>query len=150
MSDWSNMSTTISWGFDNARDLTISYQIVWWIETLCLMYSGPWLNIQMMSCQYRKYHCGDKTILQPSYLHSRISYTRKMSLYWMVSLLFRFAIWSHPMALVKIQIQMTHMSTHTIPILSQYVRWSAKQDSWCLPAAAETIICQSLVLVSML
>ena len=37
----------------------------------------------MSSYQYRKSHCGDKTILRPSYLHNGISYTDKMiSLYW--------------------------------------------------------------------
>ena len=37
----------------------------------------------MSSYQYRKSHCGDKTILRPSYLHNGISYTYKMaSLYW--------------------------------------------------------------------
>ena len=37
----------------------------------------------MPSYQYRKSHCGDKTILRPSYLHNGISYTGKMaSLYW--------------------------------------------------------------------
>ena len=45
--------------------------------------SGPWFNIKMSSYQYRKSHCGDKTILRPSYLHNGISYTGKMiSLYW--------------------------------------------------------------------
>ena len=45
--------------------------------------AGPWINIKMSSCQYRKSHCGDKTILQPSYLHNGISYTDQMtSLYW--------------------------------------------------------------------
>ena len=44
---------------------------------------GPWFNIKMSSCQYRKSHCGDKTILRPFYLHNEISYTGKMtSLYW--------------------------------------------------------------------
>ena len=44
---------------------------------------GPWFNLTMSSYQYRKTHCGDKTILRPSYLHNRISYTGKMtSLYW--------------------------------------------------------------------
>ena len=44
---------------------------------------GPWFNIKMLSYQYRKSHCGDKTILRPSYLHNGISYTGKMtSLYW--------------------------------------------------------------------
>ena len=37
----------------------------------------------MPSYQYRKLHCGDKTILRPSYLHNGISYTGKTtSLYW--------------------------------------------------------------------
>ena len=44
---------------------------------------GPWFNIKMTSYQYRKSHCGDKTILRPSYLHNGISYIDKMtSLYW--------------------------------------------------------------------
>ena len=44
---------------------------------------GPWFNIKMTSYQYRKFHCGDKTILRPSYLHNGISHTDKMtSLYW--------------------------------------------------------------------
>ena len=37
----------------------------------------------MTSYQYRKSHCGDKTILRPSYLHYGISYADKMtSFYW--------------------------------------------------------------------
>ena len=44
--------------------------------------SGPWFNKKMLSYQYRKSHCGDKTVLQPSYLHNGISYTGKTSLYW--------------------------------------------------------------------
>ena len=33
---------------------------------------GQWFNIKMLSYQYRKSHCGDKTILQPSYLHNGV------------------------------------------------------------------------------
>ena len=45
--------------------------------------TGPWFNIKMTSYQYRKSHCGDKTILRPSYLHNGISYAGKItSLYW--------------------------------------------------------------------
>ena len=41
----------------------------------------------MTSYQYRKSHCGDKTILRPSYLHNGISYTGKLaSLYWIGAL----------------------------------------------------------------
>ena len=37
----------------------------------------------MLSYQYRKTHCGDKTVVRSSYLHNGISYTDKMaSLYW--------------------------------------------------------------------
>ena len=44
----------------------------------------------MLSYQHRKSHCGDKTILRPSYLHNGISYTRKMSyLYWIGALVIR-------------------------------------------------------------
>ena len=45
--------------------------------------AGGRFNIKMPSYQYRKPHCGDKTILRPSNLHNGISYTGKMaSLYW--------------------------------------------------------------------
>ena len=40
-------------------------------------------NIKMSSYQYKKAHCGDKTVVRSSYLHNGISYTGKMSsLYW--------------------------------------------------------------------
>ena len=42
-----------------------------------------WILIRMSSYQYRKSHCGDKTVVRSSYLHNGISYTGKMtSLYW--------------------------------------------------------------------
>ena len=45
------------------------------------------VNIKMPSYQYRESHCGDKTILRSSYLHNGISYTGKMaSLYWIRAL----------------------------------------------------------------
>ena len=47
-----------------------------------ILTSGGWFNIKTTFYQYRKYHCGDKTILQPSYLHNGISYTGKMTLGW--------------------------------------------------------------------
>ena len=69
----------------------------WWLshyliiqEGICRLYDmeafrapGPWFNIKMPSNQYRKSHCGDKTVVRSSYLHNGISYTCKMtSLYW--------------------------------------------------------------------
>ena len=42
----------------------------------------------MSSYQYRKSHCGDKTVVRSSYLHNGISYTGKMSsLYWIGALM---------------------------------------------------------------
>ena len=50
--------------------------------------SGPWFNIKMLSYQYRKSHCGDKTVVRSSYLHNGISYTGKISsLYWFGALM---------------------------------------------------------------
>ena len=51
------------------------------------LHTGPRFSIKMSSYQYRKSHCGDKTILRPSYLHNGISYTGKRThLYWMGAL----------------------------------------------------------------
>ena len=48
-----------------------------------------WFNKNIPSYQYRKSHCGDKTVVRSSYLHNGISYTGKMSsLYWIGALLF--------------------------------------------------------------
>ena len=59
--------------------LDIPYYGCWW--------PGGRINIKMSSEQYRKSHCGDKTILRLSYLHNGISYTDKMTfLYWIKAL----------------------------------------------------------------
>ena len=51
--------------------------------SLVKLYPGPRFNLKMSSYQYRKSHCGDKTVVRSSYLHNGISYTGKMSsLYW--------------------------------------------------------------------
>ena len=79
------ISYTIWWAYNDDEKIIFIYwsSVSYW---LCLR-SGPWFNIKMSSYQYRKSHCGDKTILRPSYLHNRISYTGKMvSLYWIRAL----------------------------------------------------------------
>ena len=54
------------------------------------------IQYKMTSYQYRISHCGDKTILRPSYLHNGISYTDKMtSLYWIKALVFSFVLASY-------------------------------------------------------
>ena len=52
-----------------------------WFERMAstLGRPGPWFNMNMTSYQYKKSHCGDKTILRPSYLHNGISSTGMMS-----------------------------------------------------------------------
>ena len=56
-----------------------------WFKIMAKCCTGPWFNIKMSSHQYRKFHCGDKTVVRSSYLHHGISYTGKMtSLYWFV------------------------------------------------------------------
>ena len=53
---------------------------------LLQLISGPWINIKMAFYQYRKSHCGDKTVVRSSYLHNGIFYTGKMtSSYWITS-----------------------------------------------------------------
>ena len=55
----------------------------------------PWFNIKMLPYQYRKSHCGDKTILWSSYLHSGISYIGNRLLY--IELEPRSQIWGYPL-----------------------------------------------------
>ena len=58
-----------------------------WAQWELMHCPGPRFNIKMSSYQYRKSHCGDKTVVRSSYLHNGISYTGKMSsLYWIRAL----------------------------------------------------------------
>ena len=79
------------WGLVNIHltisMLTIKYSIrnksiSWLLMSWQLVSPGP-INIKMLSNLYRKSHCGNKTIIWPSYLHNGISYTgERLSLYW--------------------------------------------------------------------
>ena len=68
----------------NTKSDIYSSSLCWAITSNCWpLESGGWFNIKMSSYQYRKSHCGDKTVVKSSYLHNGISYTGKMtSLYW--------------------------------------------------------------------
>ena len=60
---------------------TSHYLNQWWPSLVTPIW--PRFNIKMSSYQYRKSHCGDKTVVRSSYLYNGISYTGKMSsLYW--------------------------------------------------------------------
>ena len=85
-----------------------------WDVLYCHCVPGSWFNIKMPSYQYRKYHCGDKTILRPSYLHNEISYTGKTaSLYWVRAqvLYMTYHNWDH---MRIIEFQNTSISLLTI------------------------------------
>ena len=61
-----------------------------WGHRYHLQEPGLWFNIKMSSSQYRKSHCGDKTVVRSSYLHNWISHIGKMScLYWIGALIFK-------------------------------------------------------------
>ena len=48
----------------------------------------PRFNIKMLSYQYRKFNCGDKTVVRSSYFHNGISYAGKTAyLYWIEALM---------------------------------------------------------------
>ena len=72
---------------DIVRSVSVVHNILIWpcspLYYRVIKPPGPWFNIKKSSYQYRKSHCGDKTILRPSYLHNGISCTGKISsLYW--------------------------------------------------------------------
>ena len=74
----------LQWGFRPSATTAVTKDNMiassWWN---LMIYPGPLFNIKMSSYQYRKSHCGDKTVVRSSYLHKGISYTGKMaSLYW--------------------------------------------------------------------
>ena len=89
-----------------------------------LEYYVRWFSIKMASYQYRKSHCGDKTVVRSSYLHNGIFYTGKMpSLYWfrpLVSALggFRFYLLSHLNIKVQFRQDKCYMWRHSIPTRS--------------------------------
>ena len=71
----------------------------------------------MSSYQYRKYHCGDKTVERSSYLHNGISYTGKMSsLYWFSPLIA--PIYSYPSICISINVYRDKPSIDTSRPLS--------------------------------
>ena len=85
-----------------------------------LLMTWGWFNIRMTSYQYRKFHCGDKTILRPSYIHNEISYTDKMSsLYWIGALVPTRT--SAPMALTTRGNYLTHWNWDKMAAISRTI-----------------------------
>ena len=67
----------------------------------------------MSSYQYRKSHCGDKTVVRSSYLHNGISYAGKMvSLYWIGALV---------VISFKTQLEPSHISHFSFHMFSTWL-----------------------------
>ena len=84
----------------------------------------------MSSYQYRKSHCGDKTVVRSSYLHNGISYTGKMSsLYWLRALLTKYSFihswWSYNFPIFR--------------CVPPHGHWSITSPWWLLMASRRTV-----------
>ena len=89
--------------------------------------TGPRFNMKMTSYQYRKSHCGDKTILRPSYLHNGISHTGKMtSLYWIRALIHSFMLTAKKAKKLCITVP---FAGHQSPVDSPHKRWLLRKAS---------------------
>ena len=83
------------WFVVNMNKLLNKHSSFWWFEMMLMwrhsnVVAGthpdrcraePQFNINISSYQYRKSHCGDKTVVRWSYLHNGISYTVRYHLY---------------------------------------------------------------------
>ena len=97
------------------------------------VHPGAWINIKT-SYQYRKSHCGDETILRPSYLHSGIAYTGKTaSLYW-----FRAQVpaWVNPMTPVLVNVTGSVWHRFTSILSTMYYPSSLHQEDLDIIAAS--------------
>ena len=94
---------------------------------------GLWFNIKMSSYQYTKSHCGDKTILRPSYLHNGISYTGKTtSLYWRPR-----SITSMSLKIIVLELDISLPGANeSIPLLHINTRTTRMPVFWGYPPAS--------------
>ena len=93
------------WWFSTRTDSSCAQQC-WWrnhaspavYRLICeLDHLAVWAqcNIKISSYQYRKSHCGDKTVVRSSYLHNGITYADRMSsLYWIRALVTHACQWT--------------------------------------------------------
>ena len=101
-----------------------------WLLPSQILWPRPWSNIKMSTYQYRKSHCGDRTILRPSYLHNGISYTDKTSLYWIGAL-----DTSLHLATKRFVVQWRrNASVRGDYILDSKVHWTNMEPTWVLSA----------------
>ena len=75
--------TRITSSFRKSHQSNLPYHLIPQRNSYRELPAGARLNIKMTFYQYRKSHCGDKTVIRSSYLHNGISYIGEMSsLYW--------------------------------------------------------------------
>ena len=106
ISDVLNVDRHVQSGKDQAwhTDLVMAFSLKFEGKNPGVRIPGPLFNMKMTSYQYRKYHCGDKTVVRSSYLHNEFFYTGKMiSLYWIRALV-PVSIYDDMSALVQIMV----------------------------------------------
>ena len=101
--------------------------------------TGPWFNIKMSSYQYRKSHCGEKTVVRLSYLHNGISCTGKMSsLYWIMAqdttILFSPFI-------TQFSPKYSQYTPHSLPWGWYGVYFKSKSDGHALKFLSQSLVC---------
>ena len=93
------------------------------------LYTWSWFNIKMPSYQYRKSHCGDKTVVRSFYIHNGISFTGKMSsLYWIGALITSKVVYD--VAHVMFCIVYSSESFFIIPLQGYFTNYSELHWKW--------------------
>ena len=92
----------------------------------------------MLSYQYRKFHCGDKTSIRSSYLHNEIPYIGKTaSLYWIstqVPVWYRWNLW-----MPRFQMSCKDEGTRIVT-LAMTLRWWTCSIAWIFQWISLTIL----------
>ena len=106
----------------------------------------------MPSNQYRKSHCGDKTIVRSSYIHNGISYTAKTtSLYWIKAQRSRaqIGLWladssSHIQSMILGIISVLSWDRFVVGLLHVKGQWAGLQFCDVSCCSLGKILCQNL------
>ena len=102
--------------------LMVSNPLTYWGQ-------GPDSIKRCRYCQYRKSHCGDKTILRPSYLHNGISYTGKTPpLYWVRALVR--PLWTGSSYVLVTHLPLDKMAAISLMISSVAFSWMKSFVFW--------------------
>ena len=126
-----------SFGNESLAAVWITYSLR--LVVVCV-YGAPTYRHLVHCCdykttyQYRKSHCGDKTVVRSSYLHNGITYTGKaVSLYWIGSQLLSSAV-HHPThygcwAKVLTYRYPQHIVLHVTAVVTKRPGWRMTEDN---------------------